>query len=59
VAIETVARPLNLGFLPLRAEQYDFVVPRARLDRPAVQAFLALLGEAQTRQALADRGFTR
>ncbi len=57
VAIENVARALGLGFLPLRAEQYDFVVPRARLDRPAVQAFIALLREPETRQALAALGF--
>ena len=59
VAIETVARALELGFLPLRAEQYDFVVPRARLDRPAVRAFIALLDEGPTRQVLAERGFAR
>ncbi len=57
VAIENVARPLGLGFLPLRAEQYDFVVPRSRLDRPAVRSFLALLASPATRQALAERGF--
>jgi putative molybdopterin biosynthesis protein len=57
VAIETVARALALGFLLLRAEQYDFVVPRSRIDRPAVQAFVALLREPMTRQALADMGF--
>ena len=28
VAIVTVARQYGLGFLPLQAEQYDFVVPR-------------------------------
>jgi putative molybdopterin biosynthesis protein len=55
VAIETVAA--GLGFLPLQREQYDFVVPRRRRDRPAVAVFRRLLGEPQTRQALAAMGF--
>jgi putative molybdopterin biosynthesis protein len=57
VAIDVVARAAGLGFLPLRAEQYDFVLPKARRQRPAVEAFLALLSEPRTRSALADMGF--
>lgn len=58
VAIETVARAAGLGFLPLQEEQYDFVVPQARLGRPAVVAFRRLLEEPATRQTLAALGFT-
>ena len=57
VAIETVAREYGLGFLPLQVEQYDFVVPKARLDRPAVRRFIALLRDSATRAALRARGF--
>ena len=57
VAIESVARANNLGFLPYQQEHYDFVVPRSRRDRPAVQAFLALLSEETTRRHLAELGF--
>jgi putative molybdopterin biosynthesis protein len=57
VAIAPVARAAGLGFLPLRAEQYDFVVPKARRDRPAVRAFAELLADPATRRALAERGF--
>jgi putative molybdopterin biosynthesis protein len=57
VAIETVARDAGLGFLPLQEERYDFVVPRARLERPAVRAFRDLLEQPEVRQALAARGF--
>ncbi len=39
VAIVTVAHQYGLGFLPLQAEQYDFVVPRDRLDRPPYGVF--------------------
>jgi putative molybdopterin biosynthesis protein len=57
VAIEPVARASGLGFLPLRAEQYDFVVPRVRRERPAVRAFADLLASAEARRALAALGF--
>ena len=58
VAIETVAKAVGLGFLPLQQEQYDFVVPRRRWDRPAVAVFRRLLGEPETCRALAEMGFT-
>lgn len=58
LAIDTVARQYGLGFLPLQAEQYDFVVPRARRDRPPVQRFVALLESEAGRQMLRDLGFT-
>jgi putative molybdopterin biosynthesis protein len=57
VAIAPVARASGLGFLPLRHEQYDFVIPRARRARPAVQAFTQLLTNPAIRRELAQRGF--
>ncbi len=57
VAIRTVARDYGLGFLSLQAEQFDLVVPRARLDRPAVQRLMALLRQPGTRATLRERGF--
>jgi putative molybdopterin biosynthesis protein len=57
VAIEPVARAYGLGFRPLRAEHYDFAVPEARWDRPAVAAFRALLSRPDTRDELARLGF--
>ncbi len=57
VAVAHVARAAGLGFLPLQDEQYDFVIPRRRLHRPALLAFRALLEEEQTRQALTCMGF--
>jgi putative molybdopterin biosynthesis protein len=54
VAIEAVARDAGLGFPPLQEEHYDFVVPKARRERPAVQAFLELLADRQIKEALAD-----
>jgi putative molybdopterin biosynthesis protein len=57
VAIDTVARQYGLGFIPVQEERYDFVVPKARLDRPAVVAFRALLEVPETRAALRELGF--
>jgi putative molybdopterin biosynthesis protein len=47
-----VAWHYGLGFLPLQAEQYDFVVPRSRLARAPVQRFLALLADPAVRAEL-------
>jgi putative molybdopterin biosynthesis protein len=57
VAIETVAQRYGLGFLPLQAEEYDFVIPAARFDRPAVRRFVGLLEDAAIRAELARMGF--
>ncbi len=57
VAIEPVVRAYGLGFLPLRAERYDFVVPRTRRNRPAVCAFVDVLKDPEVRRELEARGF--
>ncbi|HZS83588.1 MAG TPA: molybdopterin biosynthesis protein [Stellaceae bacterium] len=58
IAISTVARQYGLGFTPLQDERYDFVVPKARLAREPVQAFIALIADPATRAELAALGFT-
>ena len=57
VAIDTVAKQYELGFISLQEEQYDFIVPTTRLKRPAVRAFCALLADAQVREELLALGF--
>lgn len=57
IAIDTVARHYGLGFIALQEEQYDFVVPTARLERPAVRAFQALLRDPEVRAEIASLGF--
>ena len=59
VAIANVAAAPGLGFLPLQDERYDFVVPKARLERPAVQAFRSLLESEAERLQLVAMGFRR
>jgi putative molybdopterin biosynthesis protein len=56
VTLDIVARNAGLGFLPVQEERYDFVVPKARANRPGVVAFTKLLGEPATRDALASLG---
>lgn len=57
VAIEATAKAAGLAFVPLQDEQFDFVVPRARIHRPAVQAFIELLRSEHVRESLARMGF--
>jgi putative molybdopterin biosynthesis protein len=58
VCIESAARQARLGFLPLAMERYDFVIPKARIERPAVQDFIRLLADGQVRDELAKLGLT-
>lgn len=57
VAIDTVARFYGLGFIPLLEEHYDFVVPKTRLQRPAVQRFIELLQNPEIHTELRALGF--
>ena len=61
VTIETVARDAGLRFESLRAEEYDFVIPEARWEKPAVRLLRELLTdrESELRQKLAQQGFTQ
>jgi putative molybdopterin biosynthesis protein len=56
VTLNVIAHKAGLEFLPLQEEQYDFIVPRSRADRPGVVAFRALLHESSTRDALLRLG---
>jgi putative molybdopterin biosynthesis protein len=56
MTLDTIALSARLGFLPVQAEQYDFIVPRSRMDRPGVVAFKTLLQQASTREALVRLG---
>ena len=57
MAIDTVAKQYGLGFIPVQEEHYDFVVPRARRDRPGVQLFTRVLQEPAVRARLRALGF--
>src|SRR5262245_47524290 len=57
LAIESVARANDLGFLPYQDERYDFIIPKVRWERPGVKAFIELLAERSTRECLTRLGF--
>jgi putative molybdopterin biosynthesis protein len=58
VTIETVAEQAGLRFRALKAEHYDFAIPAARWDRPAVAALRRLLAPGSALRAeLARLGF--
>ena len=57
VAIQTIAEQYGLDFMPLQPERYDFVIPKARLERPAVRAFRDVLADPSVRQQLSAMGF--
>jgi putative molybdopterin biosynthesis protein len=56
LAIEPVAKLYGLGFLPVAPEHYDFLLVESRMERPAVQAFLAALHTEATRARIASLG---
>ena len=55
VTIETVAEQAGLRFRPLRAEHYDFAIPKARWNEPAVVALRRLLDPGTPVRALLGR----
>jgi putative molybdopterin biosynthesis protein len=56
VTLDTVAAAARLGFLRLQDERYDFVVPKSRAQRAGVIAFIRLLKDPSTQQALTRLG---
>ena len=59
VTIETVATEAGLRFEPLRSENYDFVVPASRWDRPPLRLLRDLLEDedSRLRMELTQHGF--
>lgn len=57
LTIDTLAHRYGLGFIPLQDEHYDFVVPKARLNRPALVRFRSMLHDPSVRATLGAAGF--
>jgi putative molybdopterin biosynthesis protein len=43
IAIKSVANLYGLDFIPLRSEEYDFLIPKDRLEKEPVKMFLKIL----------------
>jgi putative molybdopterin biosynthesis protein len=56
VAISAVAELYGLAFIAIAPEEYDFLLVKNRRDRPAVQAFLALLRDSSVREKIRAHG---
>jgi putative molybdopterin biosynthesis protein len=58
IAIGAIAKAYGLGFIPLAEEHYDFAIPRSRLARAPVEAFIEDLHHPEVSAALSAMGFT-
>lgn len=56
LGIRIVADQNGLDFVPLRNEEYDFVIRREQADKPAVKAFLEILRSDEFRSRLKTLG---
>ncbi len=56
IAIRSVAEDLGLCFYPIQDEEYDFILPKNRLERPEISLFLSLLKETEIRNNLEKLG---
>jgi putative molybdopterin biosynthesis protein len=52
IAIEAVAQPYGLDFIPVAEEKYDFLIRRDRLSKPSISKLLTLLQSAEFAQKL-------
>lgn len=57
IAIAPAAAAHGLAFHPLKREEFDFLIPRFRIDRPAVRALRALLDDTGVRSEIRSMGF--
>ncbi len=57
VAIRAVAEAYDLAFAPLGWEQFDFIVPKSRVDNPAIARLQELLQDDNIRAELMALGF--
>jgi len=56
LGIETVAKLLNLSFIPLARERFDIVIPKAYFFIPPVQSFLEIVRSRWFKDTAKDMG---
>jgi putative molybdopterin biosynthesis protein len=52
IGIRTVAERYGLDFIPLRAEEYDFLIPKERFEMEKVREFLSILKSEEFSKSL-------
>lgn len=56
LGVYSAAKAMDLDFIPLSNEQYDFLLPAEYLEDERVQQFISILSSASFRQQLLDLG---
>ena len=56
VGVEFIAKQYGLEFIPLKEEEYDFLVKRRSLKREAVRKFIEMLKSEEVRKLLNEMG---
>ena len=56
LGIFAAARMLNLDFIPLERERFDFIVPEEHWETPAIQKVMEILNDASFRDAVEALG---
>lgn len=56
MGILSAAKAMELDFIPIRDEEYDFAIPVSFLELPHIKAFVAVLQSAEFKQRLGDLG---
>jgi len=54
IGLKYVASRYNLFFTPLAEEEYDFIIPKERLEEPAIQEFLSILRSKEFAERLPE-----
>ena len=56
LGVYSAAKAMDLDFIPLANEQYDFLVPAEYLEDERVQQFIGILSSSHFKQQLLDLG---
>lgn len=56
IGIEAVARQMDLAYVPLAKEDYDFLIPKSQMDTPKMRDFLNVLGSERFKKRLEEAG---
>ena len=56
IAIQAAVKDSLLNFIPITEEKFDFVIPKPRIERPEIKAFLGLLKKPEILQKLSQFG---
>jgi len=57
VGIEAAARPFGLSFMPLKKEEFDFIVLRGKSEEEGIEKFREVLSSRELRSKASRKGF--